>query len=198
MHICIKTITPAYCIYSIFAVTVYGGNFMERTTKRSAMSYVIAGFIFTAVLGTLLHFFYEWSGNSRVVSLFSPVNESAWEHMKLVFFPVLLWTLLMPSGIRKEYPSLCPALLAGSLLGTFLVPVLFYIYSGILGRNISFVDIAIFFIAVAAAFYTAWKLKASDRMYRFRKLIAAMAVLLALSFFLFTFLPPQIGLFQEP
>ena len=41
-------------------------------------------FIFISVLGVLLHFTYEWSGDNAVVGLFSAVNESTWEHLKLL------------------------------------------------------------------------------------------------------------------
>ena len=46
-------------------------------------------FIFISVLGVLLHFTYEWSGNNPIVGLFSATNESTWEHLKLLFFPML-------------------------------------------------------------------------------------------------------------
>ena len=118
--------------------------------------------------------------------------------MKLVFFPVLLWSFFMPRAIRNAYPSLYPALITGNLAGTFLIPVLFYVYSGILGKNITFVDISIFFISIVVVFYIAWKGKSSHRIYRQRKLISWLTILLTLAFFWFTFLPPGIGLFQEP
>ena len=51
-----------------------------------------AGFFTAAVLGTLGHFAYDWSGKSLPVGAFCAVNESTWEHMKLLFFPVLLFT----------------------------------------------------------------------------------------------------------
>lgn len=47
----------------------------------------IIGIIFVLVLGTIFHFLYEWTENNFVVGLFAPINESVWEHMKLVFFP---------------------------------------------------------------------------------------------------------------
>ena len=49
-----------------------------------------AGGIFILVAGTLLHLVYSWSGERHVVGLVSPVNESVWEHTKLVIVPVLL------------------------------------------------------------------------------------------------------------
>ena len=117
---------------------------MQVLFMKNIRSWLIAGFIFTAVFGTFSHFFYGWSNENPLIGLISPVNESTWEHMKLVFSPVLLWSLLLPPHLSDESPSLRPALLFGGLLGTFAVPVLFYTYSGVLGRNVTWVDILIF------------------------------------------------------
>lgn len=171
---------------------------MDTKNMKYVKYYLVAGLVFTSVLGTLSHFFYDWSGQNSVIALFSPVSESTWEHMKLVFFPVLLWSIFMPSGIRKNFPFLRSALLAGNLAGTWSIPVLFYTYSGILGKNIAFIDIAIFFIAVLIAFGTAWKLRESDRTGKCRFFILLISVLMVLAFFLFTFSPPRIGLFAAP
>ena len=51
-------------------------------------------FIFISILGVLLHFTYEWSGDNPAIGLFSAVNESTWEHLKLIFFPMLLLTMI--------------------------------------------------------------------------------------------------------
>ena len=104
---------------------------MDRTKL-----YFIGGILFTAILGTLSHFFYDWTGQGALIGLVSPVNESTWEHMKLVFFPLLLWTLLASPGLSGEYPAISGALLLGNILGTLSIPVLFYTYTGILGRDV--------------------------------------------------------------
>lgn len=171
---------------------------MQVFFMKSIKSWLIAGFIFTSVFGTLLHFFYGWSNENPLIGLIGPVNESTWEHMKLVFFPVLLWSLLLPSHFADESPSLRPALLSGGLLGTLSVPVLFYTYSGVLGRNIAWIDILIFFISTAVAFLCAWKLQGSAKIYEKRTAIYFVTVLFLVLFFLFTFLPPDIGLFAKP
>ena len=44
--------------------------------------------IICLILGTLLHFTYEWSGENPIIALFSAVNESIWEHLKLAFYPM--------------------------------------------------------------------------------------------------------------
>lgn len=93
--------------------------------------YMILGFLFTAVLGTIWHFLYDWTGRGAIAALFFPVNESTWEHMKLIFFPMLLCTVFLAARFKEEYPCLPGALLAGNLLGTLSIPVTFYTYKGI-------------------------------------------------------------------
>ena len=115
-------------------------------------SNIIKGILFVSIAGTLAHFVYEWSNNNYILGFFFPVNESTWEHMKLFFFPMLLFSVWMNQKLKEEYPCVTGALLAGTLLGTFLIPVLFYTYSGILGKNVPVLDIATFFISVIAAF----------------------------------------------
>lgn len=171
---------------------------MDGGNMKYVKYYLAAGLIFTAVLGTLSHFFYDWSGQNSFIALFSPVNESTWEHMKLIFFPFLLWSLSAPSKVLNALPTLRTALLAGGLAGSWSIPVLFYTYSGILGRNIAFIDIAIFYIAVLISFGLARKLCTSARMEDAGFFIGFLTVIMALAFFLFTFSPPQIGLFAEP
>ena len=41
----------------------------------------IAEFIFIAIVGTLLHFVYDWSGQNPAVGIIAPVSESTWEHL---------------------------------------------------------------------------------------------------------------------
>lgn len=62
--------------------------------KRELRRWEIVGFIATGLFGTLLHFVYEWTGGNRVIAVFSAVNESTWEHMKLLFIPFLVFTVV--------------------------------------------------------------------------------------------------------
>ena len=118
--------------------------------------------------------------------------------MKLVFFPLLFWSLFAPSKVTDALPALRSALLAGGLAGTWSIPVLFYTYSGILGRNIAFIDIAIFYIAVLISFGLARKLCTSARMEDAGSVIGILTIIMVLAFFLFTFSAPRGGLFAVP
>ena len=59
---------------------------------KKLKKYVWIGILFCLILGSLSHFFYSWTLSNPIVGIFCPVSESAWEHMKLVFFPVLLYS----------------------------------------------------------------------------------------------------------
>lgn len=57
-------------------------------------TYTIIGVFFVLAAGSLAHFLYDWTGSNAIAGLFVPVNESVWEHMKLLFFPMLLYCAL--------------------------------------------------------------------------------------------------------
>ena len=52
--------------------------------KSKVFKYEFISTIIIIILGVLLHFAYEWSGNNNIVGLVTPVNESVWEHMKIL------------------------------------------------------------------------------------------------------------------
>ena len=54
--------------------------------KEVLKKFTLGGILWTLVIGTLSHFFYQWSGENFLIGLLSPVNETVWEHLKLLFF----------------------------------------------------------------------------------------------------------------
>lgn len=160
--------------------------------------YTIIGVIFVLIAGTLCHFIYGWTGSNFITGFFVPVNESTWEHMKLVFFPMLLYSLFIIIKFKGKNKCMASSLSAGILSGTFLIPVIFYTYSGILGFNIFILDLFTFIISVIAAFYTAHKLFVSRKTQKFTVLLCAFVLILAICFVIFTYHPPGIGLFAVP
>ncbi len=165
---------------------------------KSLKSYTIFGIILVSILGTLLHFAYEFTNRNPVASLFVPINESTWEHMKLIFFPMLLYTIYSNRKLSSIYPCVYSASYFGILLGTILIPILFYTYSGILGYNIAFVDILTFYISVLIAFISYHKLTLSCSLQKYKLLLSILVILFFVAFILFTIYPPNIGLFISP
>ena len=160
--------------------------------------YMISGAVFVSILGTLLHFAYDFFGQNIIVGLFTPINESTWEHMKLVFFPMIICYIYFNIRLKSNFPCINSAMAFATLVGTFLIPVLFYTYSGILGYNIAFFDISTFFISVIYSFYLAYKLTISCKAEKYETLLFALLVIVGVSFIIFTLFPPRIGLFVSP
>ena len=103
--------------------------------KKSLTHWQIAGFFFVSVVGTLLHFLFEWSGEGRLVALIAPVNESIWEHMKLVLWPMAVFALVEYRSIGKEIGRFWCAKLKGLLTALLLIPAIYYLYTGALGQH---------------------------------------------------------------
>ena len=161
-------------------------------------SYTLIGVGFVIITGTISHFIYEWSGQNFILGFFFTVNESTWEHMKLCFFPMLLYFLFMKLGLKVSNPCTVSSMLAGLLLGTCLIPVIFYSYSGILGQNYIVLDIATFVLSVLLGFLSFYKLSLSCKaQHRLRWLIFGVIVF-AICFAIFTYLPPEFGIFIAP
>ena len=165
--------------------------------KKSYWIWSLVGFAATSLGGTLLHFLYDLSGKAKWIAPFSGVNESTWEHMKLLFWPMLLFALLQSIFFRERGDFWCIKL-RGILLGLILIPILFYTYNGAIGKSPDFINIAIFFIsALIAYFYETRRLYKDESPCKKGRAIALLCAL-ALLFALFTFKAPEIGLFRDP
>ncbi len=166
--------------------------------KKDISLWQYTGFVFTAVFGTLLHFLYDWTGGSLLTAPFSAVNESTWEHMKLLYFPMLAFALIQSHFFRARRDFWCVKL-AGILTGLALIPILFYTLGGVFGGTPDWLNIAIFFISAAIAFLVEARLFKGDGLpCRAPFLAVAIIVLIGILFVVFTFWTPQIPLFRDP
>ncbi len=159
--------------------------------------YTIIGIIFVLVLGTLSHFLYDWTGNNHIAGYFMPINESVWEHMKMIFFPMLFYSLFIIFKLKKTYPYIASSFCFGILTGTALIPVLFYAYTALLGKDYLIIDIGIFILSVIIAFCFSYKLTLSCKLESCTFLLCYVACLIFISFVLFTYHPPKAGLFSD-
>lgn len=167
--------------------------------EHTCWKWRIGGFLFTSAAGTLLHFLYEWSGKNPVAGVFSAVNESTWEHMKLLFVPLLI-TALVSMLFGGRCRGSWTAKLAGTLAGLLLSPMLYYGYTGALGIHVTWVDIAIYYVAAAAAFLLEGHLSAhlAARSSFMQAAAAVVFAALAVLFVWYTFAPPHLPVFQDP
>ena len=166
--------------------------------KQRSILWQAAGFAAVTFGGTILHFLYDWTGESVLVSPFSGVNESTWEHMKLLFWPLFLFALVQRLFFKNQKNYWCVKL-TEILLGLALIPVLFYTYNGVLEKSPDWINIAIFYITALLVFLFEWWAFKNNRLQcKYPRFAFAIVCLIGGLFVAFTFAPPQIPLFQYP
>ena len=62
----------------------------------------LIGGLSAIILGGLFHFTFEIFGRSPFIALFSAVNESVWEHLKLTTFPFLFFAFAEGYFLRRD------------------------------------------------------------------------------------------------
>ena len=166
--------------------------------KRSIGLWQLWGFAVTSLLGTVLHFLYDWLGGAVWIAPLSGVNESTWEHMKLLFWPMFLYAIAQSFFFKERNDFWCVKL-RGTLLGLALIPILFYTYNGVIGHSPDWINIAIFFIAAAIAYLYETKLFKDEALTCKRpKLAIGILCAIALLFVVFTFATPELAIFKDP
>ena len=161
---------------------------MPKLSKRLLCAFAIA-----TVVGACLHFLYALLP-SPLTALFSPVNESLWEHIKILFWPYLAATLLLTRGGEKgcitpwllTLPILCAALLAAG-----------YLLHVLGGRDASAIDVGLYVLLMAAGFVLPGVLHRTADRDTLHDLAALLTLVLACALVLFTFLPPDHILFAD-
>lgn len=168
--------------------------------RKRLFFWELAGFLFTSALGSLLHFVYEWSGGSLAAAVVSAVNESTWEHMKLLFVPMFLFSVVQACVLGKNYPNFLAVRAVSILTGLALIPVLYYTYTGAWGQMRDWANIAVFFLAALGAFLLDFYLLRRNRLSAPWQQVLGLIVLWALAFcFVWcTFRPPHIALWRDP
>lgn len=165
--------------------------------KNKILKYQIFSMLFTFAIGTLLHFTYQLSNENVIVAAFSAINESVWEHLKLLFFPMLITTIIGYFYIGKDYKNFICCKTIGIITAILFTVVFFYTYTGILGKNIAIIDISIFFIASILSGYVAYRLLNINFKCNNKVSIIILLVLL-ICFITFTYFTPNLGIFRDP
>lgn len=194
------------------------------TQKLSRLKiFTVISFFVTSILGTLFHFAFDFLGQNPLVAPFFPVNESTWEHLKLLFFPFLImlitgWFCGIAYGNaaasdnhnnRKMFLSCyLDGAAFGEICGMAAIIIIFYSVNGILGSTPDPVNIAIYYISTAYAHFTFYKYASQPyfNTFSYHHLKRPVPVFMPLCVFVifivlfavFTFYPPHIGLFVDP
>ena len=163
--------------------------------------WILTGIPVLFLAGSLLHFLYNFSGENLLAGLFSPVNESIWEHTKLVVLPVILWWTLY-YFFRKDAKIIekdrwFEGALGALVTAVLSIPALFYLYTGAVGRDFLGADILLLLLSLIFGQLLGLQLYRDGKGMHAETVLGIFAGILVL-FAVFTFLPPKLPLFQDP
>ncbi len=156
------------------------------------------GFVVVCICAMLFHFTYEFSGENYFVGLISAVNESVWEHTKIVYFPFLFYAIIEYFILKPPFKRFFISKTIALAFITVVMISFFYTYSGIIGTEYLIVDIIFTFILSALAFLVSYKVFYSERnLEKYIVLFAMLFVGQLLMEILFTPFPPDLPLFMD-
>lgn len=154
--------------------------------------------IIISIVGTLAHFLYDISNHNKIIGLFTAVNESTWEHIKIAITPTLLWGLydgyMYGSNSNYFIAKLCSLLVI-----TFVIPLIFYSQKILFKKDFVLINILSFYVAIILGqltFYKIIDLTEFDYIYNYLSCIGLFIFFGA--YLLLTLLPLEIFLFKDP
>ena len=156
--------------------------------------------VISIILGTILHFTYNLSGENNFIGTFSAVNESVWEHLKLAFFPMLILGIIEYFFVKNISNNYIETKTIGIFLAICFIIIAFFTYTGILGVDILILDILIFITSIILGETISYKLmkRENESNNKTKVLASIILIFLLFSFIICTFNPPKVNLFKDP
>ena len=108
------------------------------------MKEIIFVFLLYSFIGTILHFTYNLSNNNIVVGIFSAVNESVWEHIKILLTPIFIYNSIC--YILKYQTNYYIMLLTELLTAIFGIIILYKLKILLFNNKYKILNIFIFYI----------------------------------------------------
>ena len=168
--------------------------------KKIILKVHLIATLFIVLVGSMLHFLFEWSGYFYPIGAIAAVNESVWEHLKLGFWPVFFFApieFIFLKDILQESNFITARLIAAYTIPISIV-VIFYSYTAIIGTNLLIYDILTFIIAVVIGQIASYKLMGLKQLPKYSQFISLiLLVSLAIIFVIFTFIPPSLPIFRD-
>ncbi len=158
------------------------------------MFFLIFSIVVISLIGTLSHFLYDISNHNKIVGLFAAVNESTWEHIKIVLTPTLLWGVV-DGFIYGNNPNYFLAKFISLFVIILLMPVLFYGHKAIIKKNLFFLDILNFYIVIIVSHSL---LKIEEIHFIFQYLSCIGIFLIFGGYMIHTLMPAKSFLFKDP
>ena len=166
--------------------------------KNSALKWELIGIAIISILGSFFHFLFDLSDQWAPIGVIAAVNESVFEHLKLTYWPTLIYAAITYGILRNSSNTFIIAKTAGIYVMPISILVFFYAYTTITGIENVIIDILIFIIAVALGQFTSYKILKMKRLANSLQWLALIFLtVLGIMYGVFTFYPPQSPIFLD-
>lgn len=161
---------------------------------------IIKSIPFLFIIGTCMHFIYDWSNHNFIIELISPVNKSVWEHMKLVILPLICWWIFY--YIRNSHKfnidknKWFTSGFSSLIVSIASMPFIFYFYTQAFGVELLIVDIIILLICLILGQLLALHLYKHSDGINYKAGISIFLVIIVL-FMTCTYYPAEIPIFKD-
>ncbi len=172
-------------------------GFVEKG-KNKFFIYELVGIIFGIVGSFIFHFAFEWIGEIKLLAWLFPVNESVWEHVKILLIPYAIFSIIEYCLLKPENSKNYWGIKALSMLLIPLAMIVgFYTYTGIIGTHFLALDILLSVIVVFLSYYLSYTLLSKNYVLKNPDYLIVGAVILLYLIVYFTYFPPKIDLFLD-
>ena len=172
---------------------------MSWSHLNNPEKWIILGIPALFLMGSLMHFIYELTGKSYFIGDFSPINESVWEHSKMIVVPMIAWWTLYYIFCKDTYEIdrnrwFFPLLI--SLVLYIIMIAFFYTYSTALGKELLWVDIFDLILSLSIGQLLGMYFYRHGPSININISLFIIVAIVAL-FIIFTFYPPHIPIFKD-
>ena len=166
--------------------------------KNKILKWEIIGIIIVIILGTLFHFLFEWLYSWPPIGAITAVNESVWEHLKLPYWPLIIFSFIEYKYIKNYTKNFIIGKTSAALISVSTILIIFYSYTAILGVEILIIDILSFFVGVIIGQLVSYKIITLNKLQKWISVVSWIIIIgLGLSLIIFTYLPPHLPIFQD-
>jgi peptidoglycan/LPS O-acetylase OafA/YrhL len=173
---------------------------MRHKNLTPEEKWIVKGIPVLFIIGGLWHMLYDLSGKSFTIGLIAAVNESVWEHSKMILLPVICWWSIYYIIKRKangvDSKKWFTGAIASLLCALILIPMIYYFYTGVFGTELLAVDICILFFSIMIGQMLGLFIYRHAKGLPLYIPILVFGILVAV-FVIATLLPPQIPLFRD-
>jgi hypothetical protein len=148
--------------------------------------------------GSVLHFIYGWTNHSSIIGLFAPVNESVWEHLKLGFWSLMIFSIPEYFFIGKKVKNFFIAKWSGVLALEIVIIAVFYTYTTILRKHLLIIDIGSYVAGAIVCQVVAMQIFIKTKQSKQGNAFAIFGIMvIVFILMLFTYITPRIPIFKD-